>query len=311
VLNHRAPAARPALSVVVASNRSHALLDACLASLEEQSRAAGAEVIVARAGTRDDRALLERKWPGVRFVAAPLAAGIPALRGLGLQSSTGELVALTEDHCVAAPDWLDRMREACGPGTVAVGGGMGNAQVRRAIDWAAYYSDYGFYDASRPPGQDALLTAANVVYRRAVVDDVAANALAGEWENVVHDRLAARGLVLRFAPQALVRQNRTYGFREFMRDRFEHGRDYARYRLLLEPGRNRWLSALKCGPLPLVLTGRIARLAGRGDPRAFRRALPWLVCFLAAWSLGEAAGYVAGPARAGEVERSGTFPEKA
>ena len=286
--------------MVVASNRSIDLLEACLASLDEQSRASRAEVIVARAGTESDLAQLKSAWPGVHFVVAPVAATIPEIRGLGLKAAAGELVALTEDHCVAAPDWLERLREACGPGTVAVGGGMGNAQERRAIDWAAYYSDYGFYDASRPPGNDSLLTAANVVYRRSVLDDVAANALAGEWENVVHDKLAARGLTLKFAPQALVRQNRTYGLREFMQDRFEHGRDYARYRLLLEPGRNRWVSVLRCLPLPLVLTWRVRRLAGRGNPQAFRRALLLLMGFLAAWSLGEAAGYIAGPAHAGD-----------
>jgi GT2 family glycosyltransferase len=294
-LSSRDEPERPALSVVVASNRAPELLRACLASLAEQSRRAGAEVIVARADNHGDLAALKIEWPGVRFVVAPVQADIPELRGIGLSVARGELVALTEDHCVAAPDWLDRLVQACGPEVMAVGGGMGNAQTRRAIDWAAYYSDYGFYDASRPPGRDTLLTAANVVYRRAVMAEVAANASAGEWENVVHDRLAAQGMQLRFAPEAVVRQNRTYRLAEFLTDRFTHGRDYARYRLVLEPGRNRWLLLLACGPLPLLLTWRVARLAGRGHPWAFLRALPWTLSFLTAWSVGEAAGYVAGP----------------
>lgn len=231
-------------------------------------------------------------------------ADIPELRGIGLKAAQGDWVALTEDHCVVASDWLQRLIQAGGPETVAVGGGMGNAQTRRAIDWAAYYSDYGFYDASRPRGNQSLLTAANVVYRRSVVDEVAANALAGEWENVVHDKLAARGYELRFAPEAIVRQNRTYQFGEFLRDRFDHGRNYARYRLVREPARNRWLSVLACGPLPLLLTWRVGRLAGRGAPGAFCRALPWTISFLAAWSLGEAVGYASGPSCAGSPRES-------
>jgi hypothetical protein len=297
-LSHPLESSHQSLSAVVASNRSASLLRACLRSLMPQCTAFGAQVIVARPGSVAELADLAREWPGVEFVPAPTGADIPVLRGIGLRASRGDLVALTEDHCLPAPDWLEVLQRECGPSTVALGGGMGNAQTKRAVDWAAYYSDYGFYDASRPPGNDSLLTAANVVYRRVVVDDVASGALLGEWENVVHDRLAARGLELRFAADALVRQNRTHGFAEFIRDRFEHGRDYARYRLVQQPDRNRWLSVMACAPLPLLLTWRVGRAAGRGAPGAFLRALPWTFMFLAAWSLGEAAGYLSGPSHA-------------
>ena len=284
------PAGR--ISVTVAANRAPELLRACLTSLVPQCSAHAAELIVVRAGPGSELEQLARDWPTVRFIAAPLDATIPQLRGLGLQAATGDFVALTEDHCVAAPDWLSALVAAAGPEVVAVGGGMGNAQTRRAVDWGAYFSEYGFFDASRPAGDDALLTAANVAYRRPVLRQVTEGALAGDWENVVHGRLQAQGLATRFASRAVIRQNRTYHLGDFCRDRFEHGRDYARARLAEEPGTNRWVRTLACVALPFVLTLRVARAAGRSDPAAFLRALPATFTFLAAWSIGEVAGYL-------------------
>jgi glycosyltransferase involved in cell wall biosynthesis len=282
------------ISVAVAANRSPELLRACLASLVPQCRAHGADLIVVRTGSPTELAQLEHEWPTARFIAAPPDASIPELRGLGLQAASGDFVALTEDHCVAAPDWLSALIEAAGEEVVAVGGGMGNAQTRRAVDWGAYFSEYGFFDASRPPGDDALLTAANVAYRRPVLRQVTEGALAGDWENVLHGRLQSQGLATRFAARAVVRQNRTYQLGDFCRDRFEHGRDYARARLAEAPGTSRWMRTLACVALPFVLTLRVARAAGRGAPGAFLRALPATFTFLAAWSVGEVAGYLHG-----------------
>jgi glycosyltransferase involved in cell wall biosynthesis len=280
------------ISVTVAANRSLELLQACLASLVPQCTAHSAELIVVRSGPAGELGQLAREWPTARFIAAPAEASIPQLRGLGLQAATGDFVALTEDHCVAAPDWLSSLIDAAGPEVVAVGGGMGNAQTRRAVDWGAYFSEYGFFDASRPAGDDALLTAANVAYRRPVLRQVTDGALAGDWENVLHGRLQAQGLVTRFAARAIVRQNRRYRLGDFCRDRFEHGRDYARARLVEAPGTNRWARTLLCAALPFVLTLRVARAAGRGAPGSFLRALPATFTFLAAWSVGEVAGYL-------------------
>ena len=286
------------ISVTVASNRSAELLGACLASLVPQCSALAAELIVVRAGPAGDLPALEHAWPTVRFLAASMDATIPELRGRGLEAARGDFVALTEDHCVAAPGWLEALTGAAGPETMAVGGGMGNAQTRRGVDWGAYFSEYGFFDAGRPAGNDSLLTAANVAYRRPVLREITAGALAGDWENVLHGRLRDQGLETRFAPRAVVRQNRTYHLGAFCRDRFEHGQDYARARLQEEPGTSRGIRFLACLPLPFVLTWRVAQAAGRGSPGPFLRALPWTFTFLAAWSLGEAAGYLTGPTRA-------------
>lgn len=305
----------PACSVVVASNRDFALLHACVESLSRQCAAAGVELIVARAGELSGEAigwLNERK---IMLVTAPHDATIPELRGLGMAKATGALVAVTEDHCIAHADWLDSLRRAAGTagdrsGADVTGGGMDNARRSRAVDWAAYFAEYGFFSSLRresgPASTSPLLTGANVAYARSVSATVAAWAAAGEWENVVHQRLAKAGHVLRFAPEAVILQNKSYSFGAFCVDRYEHGFDYARTRLAIEGARRWWVLLAMTPLLPFVLLVRVARASASGRWTRFVAAMPVTLAFLGAWSVGEAAGYLAGPS--GLVVSSNTPP---
>ncbi len=274
------------------------MLDACLASLVPQCVAHDAELLLVRAGRDDGVASIGDPEPRVRVVFAEPGADIPRLRGAGLAAARGDVVLLTEDHCVPAPDWVSTLSAAARETRAdVVGGGMDNGRRARAIDWGAYFAEYGFFAsafgaAATPADADRRITAANVAYARPVVDRVAAWMCAGAWENVVHDRLAASGAALRYAPDARVAQDLHYAFAPFVRDRFEHGRDYARARLRETGAERRWLRAASTPVLPAVLTWRVARAAARQRPQAFARALPFTVAFLAAWSAGELAGYV-------------------
>ena len=291
--------AMPTISVVVASCRTPALLDACLESLRGQCDQMGAQLIVARAASAGDVSALAKLYPGVEFIEAPGGASIPELRGLGMAHAAGDIVALTEDHCVADEHWLETIAQQARDGAQVIGGGMGNAQRSRAIDWAAYFSEYGFFAPGRPTTENAvpLLTGANVAYSRDVIHDVIAWAQQGEWENVAHDRLFARGSVLRFARTAAISQNQQYAFRSFCHDRYEHGRDYARKRLAEEPRARRWILFAATPLLPAVLSWRVARAVGSAQRKPFLRALPVTFMFFASWALGEAVGYLRGPSK--------------
>ena len=289
---------RLTMSVVVASNRAPSLLRSCLASLRPQCERVGAELIVARAGPLADIAAVEEAMPAVRFLSAPSTASIPELRGLGMTSAHGEIVAVTEDHCIVGEHWVDVLVSEAHASADVIGGGMDNAQRRRALDWAAFFSEYGFFAATRPDslnGDTPLLTGANVAYRRPVVAEVAEWARQGEWENVAHTRLSARGTRMRFVPSALVFQNNTYGFTPFCVDRYEHGRDFARKRLAEDSQARRWVLLCACPVLPALLTWRVAKATIRGRVTIFLRALPATFAFLTAWSIGEAVGYLQGP----------------
>ena len=286
------------VSVVVASNRDKTLLGACLDSLLAQCQRLKAELIVARAGTAADIAALAKAYPSVRFITGPSDASIPNLRAIGMAQASGDVVALTEDHCIAGEDWVENLTQSSHADADVVGGGMDNARRSRAVDWAAYFAEYGFFAADRPERHTGapLLTGANVAYKRHVIGDVIEWARDGEWENVAHMRLAARGSMLRFARRASIYQNQTYRVTAFCVDRYEHGRDYARKRLTEERGINRWVLFARSPLLPPLLTWRVARASARSRIGTFVRALPATLLFLTAWSVGEAVGYFQGPA---------------
>ncbi|CAN5155485.1 hypothetical protein BH09GEM1_BH09GEM1_41290 [soil metagenome] len=296
------------ISVVVASFRDRPILDACLAALLPQCANIDAELIVARADDLAAMDSLTQSYPAVSFIHVPVGTGIPQLRGTGLAAAGGDIAALTEDHCVASPNWVATMAAHAGTSVDVVGGGMDNARTNRALEWGAFFAEYGFFSAvsARPPqaeGTTLLLTGANVAYARRVLPDVVAWTLDGAWENVVHDRLRAAGAVLVFDPAARVGQNLMYSLAAFCVDRYQHGHDYARVRLALSPGENRLVRMAASLALPPVLTLRVARTAvgSRARAAAFIRALPFTFAFLAAWSAGEAIGYLRGPSAAPQL----------
>ena len=296
----------PTVSVVVASNRDKTLLHACLGSLLGQCQRLNAELLVARAGSPQDVAALAKTYPSIRFVNAPLDASIPQLRAIGMAQASGDVVALTEDHCIADENWVEALTQSASGDADVVGGGMDNARRSRAVDWAAYFAEYGFFSPERPERAEGppLLTGANVAYKRHVIADVIGWAQDGEWENVAHTRLVARGSMLRFARTAAIYQNQTYSLTAFCADRYEHGRDYARKRLAEDPGASRWFLLAASPLLPPLLTWRVARASAHSRWGTFLRALPATVLFLTAWSVGEAVGYLRGPAE-------GTVPKPA
>jgi hypothetical protein len=189
---------------------------------------------------------------------------------------------------------------------------MINRARGRLVDWAAYFSDYGFYSVARPePGERPLLTDANVAYRRAVVPMVAEWALGGAWENVVHDRLLAAGRTIRFERRARMQHDHRYRLGEFLRNRFGHGFDYARSRVAEDPGVSRWLRAATAPLLAPVLFARVARASWREAPAAFWASAPITSALLGACAVGEAAGYLAARPGVGNsaVAKSGRIRE--
>jgi len=298
----------PTVSVVIASNRDKTLLHACIGSLLGQCQRLNAELLVARAGSAGDVTALAKTYPSVRFIAAPPDAPIPQLRAIGMSQASGDVVALTEDHCIADDNWVEALTNSANADADVVGGGMDNARRARSIDWAAYFAEYGFFSADRPErGNGApLLTGANIAYKRHVIGDVVQWAQQGEWENVAHSRLVAQGSMLRFARTAAMYQNQSYSLFAFCLDRYTHGRDYARKRLVEEREAQRWLLFAASPLLPPLLTWRVARASARNRVGTFLRALPATLVFLTAWSLGEAVGYLQGPARStSSPERAG------
>ena len=284
----------PPVTVVVASFRAPELLSACLDSLERARAPLDTPVVVARQGGYHDVAHLADGRPWLRWVAAAPDADVPHLRGIGMDAVEEGWAAVLEDHCVADPAWLTTLMEEAVESDDVLGGAMGNARPG-ALNWGAFFSEYGFFTAGLEVAGVPLLTGANVAYGPRVRAEVGRRARGGAWEDVIHTELAHAGRSLRFVGAARVLQNDSYRFGAFCRDRYDHAVSYARTRLTENPGTSRALRIASAPLLPGVLTARVGRAALREHPLAFVRALPFTVAFLASWATGEAVGYLRGP----------------
>ena len=101
----------PDVSVVVCTRDRPEQLRACLDSLEEL-RTRPLEVVVVDNAPSDERTReLCAGFPAVRYVREPVA-GLSRARNRGVLESRGELIAFTDDDCVADPAWLDGLGEA-------------------------------------------------------------------------------------------------------------------------------------------------------------------------------------------------------
>ena len=156
---------RVSISVVLAATEPSPDLAHCLAVLVPQAVAVGGEVIVgegyeeeapgARAAAGSER---------VRWIRVP-GASVFELRARGAESARGEIVALTEDHCVVGSDWCARILEAFerNPEALAATGPVLNGATDRLIDWANFLHTFGaFFPPVNGAQRDRCPPAANV-----------------------------------------------------------------------------------------------------------------------------------------------------
>jgi hypothetical protein len=290
--------AAPSISVVIGVQQAAGALPACLEALWSQAEAANAEIIVAQAGTAAGAAELTRRYPQVRWLHSPAGTLTPQLWKQGLDAARGPLVALTIAQCRPAPDWLQQIVTALDGGAAAVGGPLTGPRGGGRVDWALYFARYSAW----MPGGENLpapvpvpdVAGDNAAYRRSALAECATAMQDGFWEVLVHEQLVAQGRTILWSPAMLVEFHAAGSLPQLARARFEHGRYYAATRSGNRPA-TRTLRALTAPALPFVLLARIYSRISAKQPAwrgEFWRSLPALAVLVAAWSLGELAGYI-------------------
>lgn len=290
----------PHLSIVIASVNGRPYLDACLDALAGQQGEVSAEVIVADCTGAETQDYVRVSHPGVRLLAFDEAKSVPTLRAAGIQAARGEIVVITEDHCIPAPDWYhaihDAHRRRPEP---AIGGVVDNAATARSIDWAVFFCEYSNFMSPMPAGSVSDLPGPNVSYKRSALDAMSDLIRDAYWETFLHDRLIERGFALWSDPQIRVLHKKHFRFGSFFHERFHYGRAFAGHRnRFMSRGRRLayWLLSPALPPILMLRIGR--RVARRGRyHHAFLRALPLITLFMVAWAAGEWTGYASGPGK--------------
>ncbi len=288
---------RPQLSVVIASVNGAAYLDVCLQALTRQRGGVRAEVIVADCCGAMTAELVATRYPDVRLISFEKRLAIPELRAVGIAQSRGDLIVMTEDHCVPPEDWYERIVEAHKAPYLAIGGAIENAATERLVDWAVFLCEYSNFVGPMSAGVVHDIPGPNVAYKRAALAYIQDLLEAGQWENFLHARLEQHGFELYRDPSVVIHHRKFFTLPEFLLQRYHYGRGFAGMRVADAPISRKAVFALASPILPPLILWRIgSRLFSRHRHRLiFWKSFPLLALFTLSWSLGEFVGYVAGP----------------
>jgi glycosyltransferase involved in cell wall biosynthesis len=292
---------RPALSVVVVSFNSPALLARCLASLVEQAAAHNAEVMVVRAIRTDDLdcdAVRER-FDGCCWLISPSDETVPRMRCQGISAARGAVVALIEDDCDVDERWCAAVLEAHRGPWVAVGGAVEPGSYTRALDWAVYLYEYGRFMLPFEAHESAVLPGNNISYKRDALSGEGLVEDDGFYDVFVHDAWRLQGLPMMISPTLVVTNRNSWSWANVWVTPFHHGRGFAAKRVAGRSWSRRCGLALLAPFLPLLQICRIVRLTLERNRLGARLALagPGLAVFGASWALGEFVGYLLGPGK--------------
>jgi hypothetical protein len=305
---HRPSVSSSVLIALVSTQDADRIFET-LDALREQEGAGSFEVVIADRCDDERGKRIDAEYPLVQRIVCPPTTSIPELRLTALRRSCGNLIAVTEDHCVPCARWLASIEQAFASGgatVVAVGGAVENGVTRRAWDWATFLCEYSAYVPPVAEGRTEDLPGMNIAYRRTTLARVGEERLgSGFWETTAHGLLLQEGGHFVSTNEIRVSHRKQFGIGLFVRQRYLYSRYYAGRRFRRGQVVSRCLAVLRSVALPIVLLRRLRRRTA-GKPvatRAFWRALPWLSFLVLIWAWGEVVGYLLGPGRAlAEIE---------
>jgi glycosyltransferase involved in cell wall biosynthesis len=287
---------QPRISVVIASIVGPPFIDECLQSLERQARACSAEVIVVACGDDAYAKRIRQKFPWVRVIHRPNRETVPDLRTHGVKEARAEVVAIIEEHCLAAPDWLATAMVAYEGGKYGVvGGPVVDHAYPRVRDWVVYFCEYNGYLPPWPDGETYNLGSANIAYSRDVLLKYEKFLSGGYWEAGLHPRLIADGIKFRSVSRMVVHHRGPFNYGYYLQQRYWFSRAFAGARRL--PASRKIAYFLASPLVPFLLLARMAQRVVRQRCRLekFAQALPLLVPVVMVYVAGEFVGYAAGP----------------
>ncbi len=299
----RGPATRseahlPRVEVAVVSICGPDHLVRCLSALRQQDGVEPVPIVVAYDPALTGIERLVEAYPEVRFVANVGQRTPLELASRAIRETRGDLVLLTEDHCVPHADWVRELAAQMTAGRAAVGGVVELADGATSTDWAFYFVDFFRYADPVHDGPSPTLTVCNVAYRRADLE-----ALDGlEWKSFFHETAVNDALRRRFGDLHLTSRGRVTMRRHValgaaLRERYAFGRLFGCTRLRhLPSGFAAAAHRIGAPLLPLLLLSRMVRKANQSPElrRRLLRGLGPLILMVLAWSWGEWLGYLTG-----------------
>lgn len=277
-----------ALSVVLATIEPWPDLANCLAVLEPQVAAVGGEIIVGDGHGEALDAAKASSSERLRWIRLP-GASVFELRARGVEQARGEIVAMTEDHCIVGPDWCAQILDAFtrNPDAASVTGPVLNGSTDKLMDWANFLHTFGpFYPPVNRAQDDQCPPIANIAFRRSAIGP---GPIATGWLEVeLNPRLFAEGRCI-VSDNMTVTHVQSHGFWLTMRAHFDNGRSTTGFRS----------DQLTKRQLPgMLFWSALGAMGGAKKLKpAIRASLPLMFVLSCCHAAGEVVGILAGPGR--------------
>lgn len=296
-MRSRDPVAEPRrLTVVIPTCHGWPAVRPFLDQLRDQALATGTEVIVAD-GSSAPAPPAEALWPGVVWLREA-GSGVFALRALARRAARGAILAVTEDHCLVAPDWCARILEAYArhPEAVAIKGVVRNGSRERLVDRASYLMSQAPHLAPFTGRfEDTILGVSCATYSRRALERVAPQLA---WPIELHDasQWRAAGKTVVADERIWVEHHQSAGLLDMSLLHFHNARAISGLRRSRITRRD-WIRLAASPILLVVRTARTAALCAR-------KRVPWatlapsvpLFLWFYVWkAAGEITGYLTGP----------------
>jgi len=296
------PESTIALSVVIASHNASAVIAICLGALAAQCRGADVEVIVADSSTDDTPAIVVREFPWAHLLHVDQPLTVPALRGRGIGTARGRVIAILDPYSVAAEDWVRQViaAHAARPHAV-IGGtvGMYRAESRSLAEWTLYFNEYGLFMPPTIQGETWIVPGSNVTYKRHVLFDGPVPRYPVFWKTFTNWEVEQSRSPLWLEPGIRVDLYKPIPLSHYLGTRYHHGRCFAGMRVAGASVPIRIGRALTTPLVPMLLLWRWTRGFWPKRSRRMRYLMTMPVQFLlfTVWAWGEACGYLRGSAR--------------
>jgi hypothetical protein len=287
------------LTVVIATTQPWPELKMCLDSLHDQAAAAGAELLVVDGHGRGLPDGVLDRYPRVTRIERS-GASVLQMRAFAMAQASGEVVAVTEDHCRVAPDWCRRIIEAHHkfPDAAVVGGVVENGASQRIVDWASFFIVNG---ASMPPVRNGahrkVALQASVSYKRRAVPREVPRLGRMEW--MLNRELRRRGETLVSDDRIVVDHIQSLTFGQTCAIHYHDSRCIAAFRLEHIGLPERLVRLGACFAMPPLLFWRtvLPILAKRRHLRWLLLSLPMLGILVHCRAAGALVGFLAGAGR--------------
>lgn len=285
------------LSVIVTANGTPSIGPISRVVAAAKRVGSGVELILAYSS--DDPRFTDpsRKYSEFVVIRRPAATTLPSLLGAALARATGEIIAITDATCEVPEDWATEILKAHAAPYPVIGGSVEPNGLRRVINWASYFCDYGQFMRPLAEGAVTELPGNNISVKRWVLERGKEFVAPQFWKTYWCRRLQAEGISLCSVPSIVVYYRKSFRLLPYLLHRFHNGRCFAGMRLVELSRARRALYVAAAPALPVVLTARMLwkTLAKRRHLAELALSLPVSLLAILCWALGELCGYLTGP----------------